>query len=226
MKKVWRFPADMREDLLRLLWTFNILGPREQAPLDQGGYTYHRRTQALSPQADDLKKREQEHGRGFYEERRDLLNVALNRLEGRPNCSPGDVCWALWYARFWWETEVMFSYYLQVQRQFYEERDLLLKHVPYWLKRLKRLLEEHRQTIDEDMSIQSQVVPHIDKIFEALASDPTWSLPEIEPRRRAKSKQVQPWLAKAHKVFTEAGIPKNLHSNLLRAIGIIPYRPA
>ena len=229
MKRTWRFSPESREYLNLCLCTFNVLGPPEKAPLPKGGYSYLLSISELNQLGEDERiKNENKYGRGFYEERRQLLQDTLNRLEGRPKCNESHVVGALLCARSSWQHEVFGTKSREKSRHFYEERDLLRKNVFCWLRKLERFLENNRRTITDDVSFQSfqsAAVPHIHKVLEALENDYIFNKPERHARRRASTKEPRPWLVYTHETFTEAGIPKSLHSDLLTAIGFLPFRP-
>ncbi len=204
MKKQVRFEKQLRDNLYGWTTTFIPVDNLSQLPI------------TLFTEAE----LENKWGRGFLEERRGLLKDTLDRLEARNRCNPQAVHDALVRARVTWGVKKSEGQLIDKRRELFSERDLILKNVRRWLAKLRRFLTVPGHDVD------IEVLEHIEKLTTALKDDFVMTLAEIGSRRRPSTNSPRPWLRQARAALKDAGVPKDLQSDLLRAIGILPYRPS
>jgi hypothetical protein len=236
-----------REWFYELLFTWTILRPPSASPP-----AIDRKAIALLSKSERERKcveLENKYGVGHYDERRTLLDTCLNFLEGNRKIDLGAVFNALNEA--FGEKGVSFfeGRGLDVVRDLFIERDLVLKHLRFWLSRVQRLYSDFyseplcdalqftvydkhapgeigdlRLALDDNPTALP-VLASLRSLITAIDRDPLTNLePPPRLRRPRRGHQPEPWLKTTRFKLAQAHVPRAIGEDLLMAVGFIPYR--
>ena len=192
---------------------------------------------------------ENKYGVGHYEDRRDLLESCLKRLEGNNKTSLHAVFHALNEAYGLKGNAFFEGRGLDAVRDLFTERDLILKHLRRWLSRTERLYKRcysrplcdalslaayhgpapagvtDIQLILDKSPIDVPLLTSLRAFAAALDRDPLTILERPSRLRRPRrGHQPEPWLKQVRLRLRDAGVEASLREDLLVAVGFIPYR--
>lgn len=163
---------------------------------------------------------EDRHGDGSYKERKELLDILLEKLHADEKVDLQEVLGAL--SRAWAATFRAFNERRQMdtRRERIEEREIVLRNLHRWLKRARGLLAT--KTIPELVpELQDPDFLHIDALIKGPLFRKSLQPASGRLRRPKAGHQPEPWLGQAHHDLRRAGVTrKEFRKDLLVAVGL------
>lgn len=163
---------------------------------------------------------ERKYGVGHYAERRDLLESTLAFLTREERVDLPTVVDVLAKAKTAKDTAMLVGTGIDDTREFTVERERIRRNTTSWLRRLSSF--QHERTAPP--SRPHPLAPAVQDALTYLKQSPLFMAPVKTPTCRARrGHQPEPWIAEAKRGLSKAKVPKALHTDLLIAVGLLPF---
>ena len=186
-----------------------------------------RRLFSLSSEAEMLRHLdwcEETYGVGHYKARRELLDATLDVLVRENVVDLATVVDVLAAAKVERDTASAVGIGIDDARHFADDREGIRRNARDALRRLAAFMQERTAPNFRPLPVE-QSLQSIQSILAFVETSPLFVEPVKTPTRRPRpGHQPEPWIADAKRKLGRAKVPRALHTDLLIAVGLLPYK--